>query len=241
MKFLNDGNSLRWSHSQASRRACIFNRDQSLHGLLHLNLKPQPYVGNIETASVFVLLANPGFSPSDYDDDHVNLKHMAACDSNLRQEGIGFYPLLPESANTGAGRYWLRRLGTLERTLAEKAKISLPEARNLLVQQFAVIEAGPYHSKSFPGAWHDRLSSSRAARHFVRQSLIPRARDGSALILVLRRVSFWRLSPNLPGVLVREPKQAQLSNFLKHEADAMTSFLAELHHARAQESTEHET
>ena len=33
---------------------------------LHLGLVPQPFIGDLRRASIFVLLLNPGLSPSDY-------------------------------------------------------------------------------------------------------------------------------------------------------------------------------
>jgi len=33
---------------------------------LHLDLLPIPFVGNLEAASIFLLLLNPGFGPHDY-------------------------------------------------------------------------------------------------------------------------------------------------------------------------------
>jgi len=39
--FLNLTNSLRWSLRQAQARGLIFEADQSLHGMLHLNCRDQ--------------------------------------------------------------------------------------------------------------------------------------------------------------------------------------------------------
>ena len=223
--YINAGNSLRWSWSAAKRRQKMFEADSSLHGLVHINLNPQPFAGNIDSASVYILMANPGLDLLDYDDEFGNAEYIAACEANLRQSGIGFYPLLPASAATGAGRYWQSRVKSLELDLTRQLEVSRLEARALLVKHLAVIEAGPYHSKVFPGAWCDRLPSSRAARAFVRRVLLPRAQQGEALVFVLRRSSFWRIGSQDGGVVFRQAKHAQLSYFSNEERAQVLQFL----------------
>ncbi len=224
-RFINASNSLRWKWPIGKRRTQTWGSDTSLHGLLHLNLFPQPFVGNISTASVYLLMANPGLSLADYDDDFNNQDHAAASEANLRQEGIGFYPLLARSDGTGAAKYWRGKFKSLQKDLSSRMDVSLDSARELLVRELAVVEAGPYHSKNFPGDWCDRLPTSRAARSFVRQVVLPRAARGDAFVLVLRRASFWRIPPGQRGVTYRSPKKAQLSNFLGSEREAMADFL----------------
>lgn len=224
-RYLNASNSLRWSCAAARQRTCLFQADRSFHGLVHTNLNPQPFVGNLDSASVYILMANPGLELSDYDDDFGNATHITASENNLRQTGIGFYPLLEASANTGASRYWLSRVRALERDLVNSLEISPAQARKLLVRELAVIESGPYHSKTFPGAWCDRLPSSRAARAFVRRVLLPRAEQGDALVFVMRRSAFWRIGEEHDKVIRRHPKHAQLSYILEAERKRLLEFL----------------
>lgn len=225
-RFINASNSLRWRWPIGKRRTQTWASDTSLHGLLHLNLFPQPFLGNISSASVYLLMANPGLSLEDYEDDFKNHDHAAASEANLRQEGIGFYPLLARSDGTGAAKYWRSRFKSLQKDLSLRLDVSLDSARELLVRELAVVEAGPYHSKKFPGGWCDRLPTSRAARSFVRQAVLPRAARGDAFVLVLRRASFWRIPLGQPGVIFRSSKKAQLSSFLGSEREAMAHFLA---------------
>jgi hypothetical protein len=223
--FINASNSLRWNWPTAKRRVRFFESNSALHGLLHLGLTPQPFIGNIETASIYILMANPGLDMSDYDDDFGNEEHIKACHANLRQTGQGFYPLLPASINTGTGRYWSARVKTLEKDISDRLEISPANARSLLIKELAVIEAGPYHSKKFPGDWSDRLPSSRAARRFVRKTLIPRTVEDKALILIQRRSAFWRIPETHRTVIRRAPNQAQLTYFLASERNAIVEFL----------------
>jgi len=39
-------------------------------GQLHLGLLPMPFVGNLERASIFILMLNPGVGPHDYFGEH---------------------------------------------------------------------------------------------------------------------------------------------------------------------------
>lgn len=223
-RFINASNSIRWRYPLSARRTRAFDDSKSLHGLLHLSLVPQPFLGNIATASIYILMANPGLSLDDYHDDFANAAHAAASEANLRQQGVGFYPLSAASDGTGAANYWRSSFGSLKKDIARELAISQEAANDLLVREMAVIEAGAYHSKSFPGDWIDRLPSSRVARRFVRHTVLERASRNDALVLVHRRAAFWRISPG-PGVIHRAPKKAQLARFLGTERSVMVDFL----------------
>lgn len=217
---------LDWTPADAEAHARTFERETALHDKLHINLCPQPFVGNLETSSVYVLFGNPGFAISDYADEAKNSEYAAACARNLRQSGQGSFLLLPEAIGTGAANYWQGRLRSLIKALAERLAISIAAATDEVIQRVTLIEAGAYHSKGFPGAWCDDLPSSRAARAFVHRVLVPKAERGEALIFIWRRATFWDVPADAPGVIFRPPKQAQLKNLTVPERTRIVEFLA---------------
>ena len=68
--------------------------------------------------------------------------------------------------------------------LSDRLGITTIAATNEVVQRVTLIEAGAYHSKKFPGDWCEDLPSSRVARKFVHQVLVPKAQRGEALLFV---------------------------------------------------------
>ena len=53
---------------------------------LHLGLLPQPFCGDLRSASVYVLLLNPGLGPSDYFAEYEGPGFRDAWLANLRQD-----------------------------------------------------------------------------------------------------------------------------------------------------------
>jgi hypothetical protein len=122
--------------------------------------------------------------------------------------------------------YWNGRLRSLIMALSERLRITTVAATNEVVQRVTLIEAGAYHSKKFPGDWCEDLPSSRAARTFVHQVLIPKAQRGEALLFVWRRAAFWGVPIGTHGVIYRPPEKAQLKNMTVPERTAIAEFLA---------------
>ena len=226
-QFIERANSYKFQPAASTTLAADFESNELLHKLVHVDLYPQPYVGNLDRSLVYILFGNPGFVAADYDDELKNPSHMAACIANLKQSGQGFYPLLPAGSGTGAGNYWQGRLRSLTADLAQRLHLTSSQANQVLVDRLSVVEAGAYHSKKFPGDWFDQLPSSRAARDYVHGTLLPKARRGEVLILVWRRAAFWGVPESTAGVLHRPPEKAQLKNITAVERAAMAEFIAE--------------
>ena len=128
--FIDERECLCWSQGEASPHAETFKTDKRLHKKLHTNLHPQPFIGNIETASVYILFGNPGLAITDYSDELANPVHAAACATNLRHPSQGFFPLLTASNGTGVANYWNSRLKSLITSLSECLGVTVEEAAN---------------------------------------------------------------------------------------------------------------
>ena len=106
---------------------------------LKLDLPPQPWTGNPNTAEVFMLVLNPGFSPDDYVEfgnaDYAEQWRLALS----FQTRTPFYFLDPAFSGTGGYRWWARRLRELIAEVGLEA----------VAQRVMCIEHFPYNSVSF--------------------------------------------------------------------------------------------
>ena len=100
---------------------------------LKLDLLPQPWTGNVNTAEVFVLALNPGFRPTDYDHlrnaDYAEQWRLALS----FQTRTPFYFLDPALRGVGGGQYWQRRL----RDLIAVAGMEAVAEKVICVEHFA--------------------------------------------------------------------------------------------------------
>lgn len=206
-----------WSPSEALGRTSEFERRRDLHSKIHENLFPQPFAGSLENASIFILYGNPGFSISDYQDDHHNPAFAEVCEENLRGSLGSLVWLHPHAEKSGAGRYWRSRFRKLGEAISVKTKESHEASLRRIAKSVTLIEAGAYHSRRSPGDWIFQLPSSKAAKTFVRSILVPKAKSGKCLLFAWRRASFWVGETNISKILIRQPKQAQGSYFFKNE------------------------
>jgi len=182
---------------------------------LHLGLLPQPFIGDISRASIYVLSLNPGWGPHDYFGEYKVPEYRAALLANLKQrfDGTDFPFLLLDPRYSWGFRYWHRKLSAIILELSKKWEVSFADARRVLASQLASIELVPYHSPTFHdgGGWLKRceLESVRLARTFVGEVAYPRVMAGDAIMIVLRKEKFWNLSEKPNKVIIYRGPQAQ--------------------------------
>jgi hypothetical protein len=147
----------------------------------HLELLPDPYIGNLE-APVVLFSLNPGYTrakqgDANCNDDwwHANSQDLHdAYRRNFREER-SLYPMFfldPIFANNPGGRYWNKKLGDLI-ALCGREKV----AKALLT-----IEFFPYHSHKFRGGCH--VPSQKFALYQIQ-----RAMERKATIILVRATS----------------------------------------------------
>lgn len=185
---------------------------------LHVGLLPIPYVGNLQKATVFILLLNPGLSPGDYFAEHKDEQFRESHIRNLRQENINdefpFFFLDPRFAWHPGFEYWQGKFDNIAQALAEKEKITYREALRRLAQNVACLELMPYHSKSFgSGLLLKQLPSARVMCEYVHDILIPKARSNDAVVVATRSVQNWNLPKQKNIVLYKsgETRSAHLT------------------------------
>ena len=117
---------------------------------LHLDLLPIPFVGNLKTASVFLLMLNPGFGPHDYFGEYAVPEYRSALLDNLRQtRGNSFVFLDPRFSWHGGFDYWHTKLRNVIVAFAQNSGISYGRARQFFQSSIAALELAPYHSVNF--------------------------------------------------------------------------------------------
>lgn len=165
---------------------------------MHVGLIPIPYIGNLATARVFILMLNPGFTELDYfAEDHSSDYRKALTDSLRQRIGKNDFPMVslnPKFSWSGGYQYWVGKLGQIIRVIQEQRQCSWTEALRVLSGEIACIELYPYHSRrSGLSDSIQILESARLAKDYVHKILIPKARKNSALIVVTRQSRVWEL------------------------------------------------
>lgn len=163
----------------------------------HVSLLPVPYVGNLDKADIFILMANPGFGMSDYYGEYRRPELRKALLKNLDQDfgrsRFPFFYLDPEFCWSGGFAFWEGKLRQVLTKISVKRHAGrYYDALREMANRLAVIELVPYHSISRPGKTLTRdLTSAQAAGGFVRASLVPRACRLSISLVVARKVVEW--------------------------------------------------
>lgn len=129
---------------------------------LHSELGPSAFEGDIDSASVILLLANPGFDHTSSLDDH-----------QFRREGWPLGGLHPD-APSGIRAWWLPRLRDLIAAFGEQA----------VSQRVACLQVTPWASKEFDNTL--RLPSRR-----VILEAASRCAKRGAVMVVMRAEKLW--------------------------------------------------
>jgi len=166
----------------------------------HLGLLPVPYVGNLNRASVFIFMLNPGFRPIDYFAQQYVEEYRLAAIRNLRQENADDeYPFIfldPRFSWHSGFEYWQSRFSDLIEAIRKSGKLhssSYRSALRFLSQSVCCLELIPYHSRSLCFSKKlENLASVAAMRDYVQNILLPRAGSGT-LIIVARGNRYWGL------------------------------------------------
>jgi hypothetical protein len=145
---------------------------------LALDSIPEPYIGNPATASLVLLLLNPGHSPKDAE-AHSNPQFKEALFRNLRGEpqDYPFYPLNPAFSFTPSSKWWIPRLREL------RQETGLTDAA--LSRKILAIEWFPYHSRN------SGLPTKRVCRSQDYTFELAKEMLASRLVLRMRSVKHW--------------------------------------------------
>ena len=177
-----------------------FTNSEALAGLsdkrLHLGLLPEPYVGDLNRASVFMLMANPGLDPSHYYLEHVVQSHREIQIRNLHQQlsdvDYPFYRLDPRLSWWKGFDYWRSRFRDVLLEYRRRAG-TYQDGLKAVSRVFCVVQLIPYRSARFRPRFASRLRSAKKAIDYVQSVLIPRARNGEITLIVGRAAKHWSI------------------------------------------------
>jgi hypothetical protein len=147
----------------------------------HVGLLPIPYVGNLQNATIFLLMLNPGLSAGDYFAEYESPTYREVCIRNLRKENIQdeypFISLDPRFAWHPGFEYWQNKLDSIVQELSKQLNLSYQDAIKHLSQKIACLELVAYHSKSFgANQIFEGLPSTKIMKEYVQRTLVPRAK-----------------------------------------------------------------
>jgi hypothetical protein len=169
-----------------------FNSNARPQHQLHLEIVPEPYLGNPKSP-VVLLNGNPGFS----DDDrqvHLDPVFNAAARANLTHERVEWplYLLDPSLPSPGHD-WWVKRLRPLAEAVGGYEAVS---------QYVFVAETHGYHAIKYRNV---ALPSQEYTKHLLRDCI---ARD--AVVIIMRARSVWmRLVPELSRARVFDLNSSQ--------------------------------
>lgn len=187
----------------------------------HTELMPQPVTGDIKNAKLIFCMLNPGYSENDINEEALlrdqylrQLKQEDAYFYGLRKKyedyGIGNYwrkgtkkvtkgvkkdgtnvvRTDPALFNTNHKKYSIVPL--IHK--AYQGKYSIEDVYNMLSKVVADIELVPYHSKNGPSLEFIKiLDSSQRAISFLKEEILPNARENGQLVCVLRSEDMWEI------------------------------------------------
>ncbi len=170
---------------------------------LDFDLLPQPFMGNLENAEIYILMLNPSIGKNDRRDEK-DAEYRRAVKSTFQQEWSSdesrFTFLDPKFKSHGGYKYWNRKLKGVIRCLAADRGCDYAKARDELASKLALIQLFPYRSVRFnTGRLLDKLPSVSFAQEFVEVRVVDRVHNGNAVAIVVRGLRHWE--PYLPSNL----------------------------------------
>jgi hypothetical protein len=200
---------------------------------LHIGLFPQPYIGNLANATIFILMLNPGFSPSNYFIEQNSPEYKKAYIRNLRQENSNDdYPFIflnPKfSWHPGFG-YWQRKLQTIIEAHSKQSGTTYQESMRQISQKLVCLELFPYPSSGFgSNSLLNKLPSVVLMQKYVRDLVIPKVQEDEAIIIVTRSIKNWNLPRHKNNIILythTETRSASLSLIASRGGKAIAKHL----------------
>lgn len=176
---------------------------------LQTSVIPLPYWGNLESASVVLLMLNPGFRP-------IDVWATTQCPGwadmlwqNLHQEyapgELHFNFLDPQLAWHTGFAYWTSRFQSTLMQIQSRQQCSYHDALVWLGQRVACLQLVPYPSPSYalPKNISLALNSVKQVHVYVHEVLLPQALNGKKLLIAVRQKKVWDL-PECSNILELE-------------------------------------
>jgi hypothetical protein len=160
------------------QRILGFNSKAKPEHFIHLELLPEPYLGN-PSAPIILLNLNPGFSTEDICYHHGNDYFVQTSRADLLHESLEypFYLLDPKNHASPGSAWWRQKLKPLLNLYGLKR----------IANELCVIEFFPYHSQHF--GCNSRIPSQLYSFYLVQEAM-----KRNALIIQMRSRKLWQIA-----------------------------------------------
>ena len=203
-----------------------FKKEKGNQNKIFINLLPIPFLGDVVNAKVYILMGNPGFHSSAYIDEVENEDYVKLIKKNLLLSSDSFICLKDEAKETGGYKYWSQkgRIPKISQALDNINNKSSAENYKFVRDSVCIVESIAYHSCAKPNNELYKLPSSKLTKRLVNEYIQNRVYEKKAMCFVWRSASFWKMKEHL-NILIRNPKEARLSNFTNDEVEKIARFL----------------
>lgn len=195
----------------------LVNDHQDNRKSLITDLSPQPFLGDLKNAKVYLLMLNPGYSYADHYAEQNSEELRLALEKNLNQDfGNNEYPLFyldPNFAWHGGAKYWRKALKDYVTEISNSKKLNHTESLKYLSQRVAVLELFPYRSSSFGShSLINKLPSSQSMIRWANQLI---KREDHPLVVVMRGSRYWNLNESFNNVISLSKGEARGASISK--------------------------
>lgn len=179
----------------------------------HFHLAPVPYLGDLSSADIILLMINPGVGYADYGTDACP-SFEKALQENLHRKRQQCLALDPKYWWSSWFVYYNRELQATLWHYAMTKNISYEKALDDLSRRFAILELVPYYSRNVDRIphWYSReLPSAKAAKEAALE-LADKADEGEVTILQRWGVTRWGIGQHKN--LITLEQRGTLSNYV---------------------------
>jgi hypothetical protein len=193
----------------------------------HLSLSPAPYMGNLRTADIFLLMINPTVGYSDYCTDSDQRFRAALArtrEQDFKEGELGCLALNPEFCSSSWFYYYERLFSTILWKYASIKAVTYLRALQELSRRLAILELVPYYSKSAGQINKKFVGGLPSARKAIKaaKELQVKATHEDATVIVRWKGNIWEFE-NTDGItqaIARNglgfAREAVLKRLLKH-------------------------
>ena len=182
-----------------------YSKDSKSSTELHLNLLPQPFIGDLKNAKIIICSLNPGYSEEDKCIEKKYQKDLLKQLDPDEQNKTLFW--LTGDENDGGGfKWWQSKLNQkspnkninlsfvqeiIDRYKKNGITVYEKDVFIMLSNIMAAVELFPYHSKSFKYRLLNDCKSTERIRNYVHDVLIEESKKGKKLVCFTRSFKQW--------------------------------------------------
>jgi len=182
----------------------------------HTNLLPIPYVGNLKTAKIFIVLLNPGLNVIDYYSEDT-LEYQCELIKNLYQEKLNTkYPFVflnPKFLWYSGGRFWRNKLKHYIIKTKKTTGKSYEDSLSFVSKKIVALELIPYHSINCnSNSVIKKLDSTAEMLRFINEYVIPKTKINQCCLIITRATKLFDIDPNNKNIVLFKANQSRAAH-----------------------------